>query len=193
MTTTIFRNVENMGNTEILNEFKKTLTEQAKYFTEKKVNYLKQNEIEEMAETYAKNMVNKFIVLDKDLEGTFCRQGDILFWQKGSENYDREINNVTWGEDTDRMVLQEGDAMTGDHKIIPLKNSKVKITKGKFVPEILKSMTNSWTGRGMEYNCLRVVSDKPFLVVHREHGNMVLPSGEYMVCTQLNPKTLQTM
>lgn len=36
MTTTIFRNVENMGNTEILNEFKKTLTEQAKYFTEKK-------------------------------------------------------------------------------------------------------------------------------------------------------------
>ena len=154
---------------------------------------MKQNEIEEMAETYAKNMVDKFIVLDKDLEGTFCRQGDILFWQKGSENYDREINNVTWGEDTDRMVLQEGDAMTGDHKIIPLKNSKVKITKGKFVPEILKSMTNSWTGRGMEYNCLRVVSDKPFLVVHREHGNMVLPSGEYMVCTQLNPKTLQIM
>ena len=65
--TTVFRNAEKLDNAGVIERFKKALS---------KVEFSK-SEIEELSDIYAKNMVDKFIVSDGALEGTFGRQGDI--------------------------------------------------------------------------------------------------------------------
>lgn len=178
MTTTVFRNENNLKQKEVLQEFKQALNKTA----------FQKSDIEELADIYAKNMVDKFIVSDEDMKGTFGRQGDILLWKEGSEMYDQEFSRVKNICDTNRLVLQKGDSTTGDHRLVPLKGSKFTLKEGKFIPSFLKN-----NRRITPYDCLLLDIDKPFLIVHREHGNMAYSAGKYMICSQLDPATLSRM
>lgn len=84
---------------------------------------------------------------------------------------------------TSRMILQKGDSVTGDHRLIPLKDSNFTLLEAKFSPSFLKNPYRT-------YDCLLLDIDKPFLVVHREHGNIALPAGKYMICSQMDSATL---
>ena len=177
--TKIFRNENKVSTTEVVDLFAKSIKES---------NICKTSEIEQLVEAYAKNPVDKFIISDSlDVEAA---QGDILIWAKGTTMYNENFKNLSGLKKTDRMVLQEGDSMTGDHRIVTIPNTKITIEEGTFTPQFLKGR-NSWGDRG--YRGLSVTSDKPFLIVHREHGNMALPAGEYMICSAMDSTTLSRM
>lgn len=180
-TTTIFRNPENLGTKEVLTTFEKALEQNGSF---------SKSEIEQLVDAYAKNPVDKFIVSDGDLTDTFGRQGDILFWSEDSEMYKKEIKGVKRLKKTDKLVLQKDDSVTGDHRLVPLKGTKYTLQEGVFTPSFLKGK-NRWGDR--DYDCLILDIDKPFLVVHREHGNMAYTAGKYMICSQMNPETLYRM
>ena len=182
MGTTIFRNKEKWDTKSVLELFSSKLEESENF---------SKSEIEELADIYSKNLVDKFIISDGELDDTFGRQGDILFWKKGSEMYNKEYKRVKGLHPTDRLVLQEGDSITGDHRVIPIKGSKYTIQEGKFIPSFLQGKT-MLRERGY-YNCIILEIDKPFLVFHREHGNMALTAGKYMICSQLDASTLLRM
>lgn len=181
MGTVIFRNSQNLNEKEVLSKFESTLKENDNF---------KKSEIEQLVDAYAKNPVDKFIVSDEDLMETFGRQGDILFWPENSEMYKKEIKGVHSLVKTERLVLQPNDSITGDHRVVPLPNSNYSIQTGKFKPSFLKGK-NRWGDR--DHDCIILDIDKPFLVVHREHGNIALTAGKYMICSQLDPQTLNRM
>ncbi len=181
MGTTIFRNEQNLSNESVVKLFSTTL-EATPCFP--------RSEIEELANIYAKNVVDKFIVSDGDLDETFGRQGDILFWKEGSEMYNQEFPRVTRLKKTNRKVLQPGDSMTGDHRLIPLEGSNYTIQEGEFVPKFL---ANRREATRRPYTCIIFETDKSFLVFHREHGNIALTAGKYMICSQMDPATLTWM
>ena len=103
------------------------------------------------------------------------------------ENYSRVKN---W-EKTDRLVLQEGDSLTGDHRLIPAEGSHYTVKTGNFTPKFLEGK-NRW-GSAIVMKAISFVTDKPFLIFHREHGNMACQAGKYMFYSQLDPKTLNRM
>lgn len=178
-TLTIFRNEEKLATEKVVDIFKTKLSE---------ANLYEQSEIEQLAEDFAKNPADKFIITEAlDVEAA---QGDILIWAKGTSMYEQNFKNLRNLKKTTRMVLQEGDSITGDHRVVPLKGSKLTVKEGSFIPEFLKGK-NRWGDQS--YRGLTIVSDKPFLIVHREHGNIALPAGEYMVCTALDSSTLSRM
>jgi len=182
MGTTIFRNEQNLGTNDVLKLFSSTL-QQTELYTK--------SEIEDLADIYSKNIVDKFIVTDEDgLEETFGRQGDILFWKKGSEMYKQEYKRVRNLKVTDRTVLQPDDSMTGDHRFIPVQGSTYTIKEGTFYPSFLEKYRRTLSE---PFPCIVIETDKPFLVVHREHGNIAMPAGKYMVCSQIDPATLNRM
>ena len=177
--TKIFRNEEKLETSEVVSLFKKTISETGNY---------EKSEIEQLAEAYAKNPVDKFIISEKvDVE---VAQGDILLWAEGTTMYNENIGTLTNLKKTSRTVLQEGDSMTGDHRIVTIPNTNLTIKEGTFTPKFLQGR-NTWGDRG--YRGLLVTSDKPFLVVHREHGNIALPAGQYMVCSAMDSSTLNRM
>lgn len=167
---------EELSMNDFLNHFRKTL----------ETTYNKQNEIEELTELMAKNPVDKFIISETPTE--FMRQGDILIWFENTDEYKENINKVTNLKEINRMILQEGDSITGDHELVPTSNAKYTLKQGKFVPDIIKTVTrgsNAW-------DCKILEIDSPFVLKHREHGNMTfLTPGKYMFCSQLNSKTLE--
>lgn len=178
-TTKIFRNEEKLNTSEVVGLFKKSMEGTTIY---------RKSEIEQLADAYAKNPVDKFIISEKlDVEAA---QGDILIWAKGTSMYEANFKNLHDLKKTTRTVLQEGDSMTGDHRIVTIPGTKLSIKEGKFTPAFLKGR-NSWGDR--DYRGLAVTSDKPFLIVHREHGNMALPAGEYMICSAMDSTTLSRM
>ena len=178
-TTTIFRNEEKISTKDVLNLFRQHM-EQTEIF--------EKSEIEQLADAYAKNPSDKFIVSESlDVEAA---QGDILIWAKGTTMYEQNFKNLRELKETRRMVLQEGDSMTGDHRIVTIPNTNITIKEGTFTPSFLQGK-NSWGDRG--YRGLSVTSDKPFLIVHREHGNIALPAGEYMICSAMDSTTLSRM
>ena len=177
--TKIFRNEQKLDTVEVVDLFKKTMEETDVY---------EKSDIEQLADAYAKNPVDKFIVSEKlDVEAA---QGDILIWAKGTTMYNENFKNLKDLHPTTRMVLQEGDSMTGDHRVVTIENTKMVIKEGVFTPAFLKGK-NSWGDRS--HRGLLVTSDKPFLIVHREHGNIALPAGEYMVCSAMDSTTLSRM
>ena len=177
--TKIFRNEEKLNTEEVLGLFKKSMEETDTY---------EKSDIEQLADAYAKNPVDKFIISENlDVEAA---QGDILIWAKGTAMYEQNFPELHDLKKTERTVLQEGDSMTGDHRIVTIPGTKLTIKEGKFTPSFLKGR-NAWGDR--DYRGLSVVSDKPFLIVHREHGNMALPAGEYMICSAMDSTTLSRM
>ena len=181
MKTTIFRNPEKLELNEVIDLFKDSL-EKTEVFSD--------SEIEVLAETYAKNPVDKFIVAE-ELSGTddAC-QGDIIVLAEKTNMYKENYPRVKGWKETDRLVLQEGDSFTGDHRIIPLEGTNYTVQKGTFCPSFLKGKAD-W--RDPQVPAVLFETDKPFLVFHREHGNIALPKGKYMFCSQLDPDTLSRM
>ena len=178
-TIQIFRNEEKLGTAEVVDLFKKSMENTKAY---------EKSEIEQLADAYAKNPVDKFIISENlDVEAA---QGDILIWAKGTTMYEENFKELKDLKKTNRMVLQEGDSMTGDHRIVTIPGTKLTIKEGTFTPSFLKGR-NVFGDRG--YRGLSVTSDKPFLIVHREHGNIALPAGEYMICSAMDSTTLSRM
>lgn len=182
MKTTIFRNPEKLEMTDVISTFKEALKD-AEVFSD--------SEIETLAETYAKNPVDKFIVTG-DIEATddAC-QGDIIVLAEGTNMYKENIGRVKELKKTDRLVLQEGDSLTGDHRIIPAEGSNYTIKVGRFTPKFLEGK-RVWGGDA-SYTAITFETDKPFLIFHREHGNMARCAGKYMFYSQLDPETLNRM
>ena len=182
MKTIIFRNPENLEAQEVTGIFKDSLVE-AEVFSD--------SEIEILAETYAKNPTDKFIITE-DFEATddAC-QGDIIVVPENTNMYQENIKRIKNLQKTDRLVLQEGDSLTGDHRIIPSEGSNYTMEEGKFTPKFLEGK-RIWGGDA-EYTAKVFETDKPFLIFHREHGNQAYKAGKYMFYSQLDPETLSRM
>ena len=177
--TTVFRNENKISTEEVLKIFNKTLKED--YIIEK-------SEIEQLTDIAAKNPVDKFFIAEKP--DCPVMQGDLLIWAEGTEEFERNYPLVTDLQETTKMALQEDDSITGDHELVPLKNSKFTLKKGKFVPPILKE--HLWGSNA--YDCKVLEIDSPFVIKHREHGNFTfLMGGKYMICSSLDSETLTRM
>lgn len=181
METTIFRNTENLGINEVIEVFKSSLAEKEEF---------EASDIEALAEQYAKNPVDKFIITEALTGANGAAQGDIMIIGEHTNLYKQHIATIKNLQKTDRLVLQEGDSMTGDHRLVPMEGSKYTIKTGRFTPAFLKGKS-MW--REPEYQAILFETDKPFLIFHREHGNVALPQGKYMFCSQLDPVTLDRM
>lgn len=181
MTTTVFKNSERISTNDVIETFRKSLI---KDFKES----FKKTEIEELIDLVAKNPTDKFVVTDyPDVE---VMQGDILFWSNLTDEF-KEIRSLIKDlKETNRLILQDNDSMTGDHRLVLLPHTKYTLQKGSFVPPILKGK-NTWGDR--RYDCKLLTINKPFVVFHREHGNLTLPAGEYIICSSLDSETLDKM
>lgn len=173
MTTLVFRNQEQLNVEQVVEKFSEAVND-CKSFS--------QDEIDLLAETYAKNPVDKFIIHEQPTD--LVAQGDILFFAKGTPSYETFRPLVKRLKNTDRLVLQEGDSLTGDHRLVPLEGSDFTLQVGTFVPPVLRDKSQ-WNS-APEWECRLLNIDKPFLVFHREHGNIALPAGEYMICSSLD-------
>ena len=179
METTIFRNEEKISTEEVLKRFVETL--------ERSYN-VEQSEIDMLTEIAAKNPVDKFIISEMPTEA--ARQGDILIWSEKSPEYQANIGKVTNLQETNRLILQEGDSLTGDHELIPVSTAKYTMQTGKFVPEIIQEAV--WGNNAWDCKILEI--DSPFILKHREHGNMTfLSAGKYMFCSQMDADSLARM
>ena len=141
-------------------------------------------QIDDLVEIYAKNPADHFIVTDKPLTVEVA-QGDVLIWSKNCKSYKRFIQDT---EITDEIPenynLQGATSVTGDHRVIPMPDSNFKMTIAKITMNVGFNQTYVHEGR-------HFISDKPFLVTHREHGNIALPAGEYLACVALNPTNMR--
>ena len=181
MTITIFRNEEGINLQEVVNRFKSSLIDKKSF---------KKDEVEVLVNLFAKNPVDKFIVSEfPDVE---VAQGDILIWPKGTDMYNDYINDIKNLKPTESMILQQSDSITGDHKVIPLNNSNLTLMEGTITPKFMKNLKSGVSNKTF-IRALILKSEKPFLIIHREHGNIALPAGEYMICSQLDPRTLKVM
>lgn len=176
--TTIFRNENKVSTEEVLNLFTQTL---------ETTDLFEKSEIEELSDIVAKNPADKFIVSVKP--DVPVMQGDLLIWSDLTDEYKTEFPRVKDLVSTKRMVLQDDDSITGDHELVPLANAKYTLKEGKFVPSILEGHT--WGGNS--YNCKILEIDTPFVIKHREHGNIALTAGKYMICSSLDSETLTRM
>lgn len=177
MQTIIHRKDDTMNKEQVMEKFVTEL--------EKRVDqYGGMSEIEKLATTYAKNETDNFIVTDTaDLKYTIC-QGDITLQHESSKYYQDVVDTIMDLRPAKDMNLQEGVSVTGDHRIIPLEGSNTTIEDGRFIPK------DGVVGR-RPYECKIVTTDKPFLISHREHGNISLPAGKYLVYNQIDAKTQQ--
>lgn len=175
---TIFRNEEKIDLSEVIKVFEKTL---------EKTPSFKKSEIEELVAIYAKNPTDKFIVSEKPTLPVM--QGDLLIWSDATSKYKENIKKITNLQNTTKMALQEDDSLTGDHELVVLKNSNYTLKTGKFVPSILEN--HLWGGN--KYSCKVLEIDTPFLIKHREHGNIALTAGKYIICPSLDSETLTRM
>ena len=79
---------------------------------------------------------DKFVISEQPT--TLVRQGDILIWSEKTEEYKENFPTVKNLQTTTRMALQDGDSITGDHELVPLKGAKFTLQTGKFIPPLLK-------------------------------------------------------
>ena len=149
----------------------------------------------EFSELMAKHPADVFIVTSFE-PGKACeqiRQGDIYLFRAGDKEegtldnvmYAKYANTISGKEESDSMNLQLGNAITGDHKIIPLKGTNVKIYDCKIELPI-----KSFRGDTTSYDVKLVVADGPFGIFHREHGNITCQKGTYLACTQMDSRTM---
>lgn len=175
MNTVIHRKAEGITGEQVVSMFKEELAK-------KESQYQTLSEIEELVNTYAKTPTDNFIVTDvADLKRPIC-QGDIEIHNEVSDYYKETIDTVMDLRPARDMNLQEGVSVTGDHRIIAISGANMSIQDGRFVAK------DGVLGR-RPYECKIVETDKPFLIAHREHGNIALPAGKYLVFTQIDTKT----
>ena len=176
--TTIFRNENHVSTEEVLSLFSQTL---------KTTELFEKNEIEELSDIVAKNPADKFIVSVKP--DVPVMQGDLLIWSDITDEYKREFPRVKNLASTSKLVLQDDDSITGDHELVPLHKAKFSLKTGKFVPSVLEG--HMWGTNS--YDCKILEIDTPFIIKHREHGNIALTAGKYMICSSLDSETLTRM
>ena len=175
MNTVIHRVDSSLTSDQVLDLFKSELEKREEQYESK-------SEIEKLVDTYAKTPTDNFIVTDKNDLKYMINQGDIVI-QSSHTDYFKAVKDTIMDRRPARdMNLQEGVSVTGDHRIIPLEGANITIEDARFVP------LNGIVGR-RPYECKIVKSDKPFLIAHREHGNIALPADEYLVYSQIDAKT----
>lgn len=174
MNNTVFRNEKCVTDENVLKYFRQEI--------EKRESYI--NCIEDLVDIYAKNPSDHFIVTDKPLNIEVV-QGDVLIWSKDCGSYKRFIEDTEiTTEIPENYNLQGATSVTGDHRVVPMPNSNFKITIAKISVDVGFNQKYIHEGR-------YILSDKPFLVTHREHGNVALPAGEYLACVALNPTNMR--
>jgi len=190
--------LENRPNAEGLREL--TTTEFVKRYADVvKENKTFSKDVLEFSELMAKHPADVFIVTSFE-EGKTCeqiRQGDIYLFRAGSKEdgtldnvmFSKYIKSLSNRKTTESMNLQIGAALTGDHKVIPLKGTKISIEDCT----ITLPIANGWGEQTLQYPVKYIVADGPFGVFHQEHGNITCPKGTYLACTQLDARTLTRM
>ena len=178
MQTVIFQNENKVSTQDVLNIFKESL---------KSMETFERSEIEELSDILAKNPVDKFIIYNTPKE--VCMQGDLLIWSELTKEYKENFPKIKDLEMSSRMILQDNDSLTGDHKLVPLKDAKFTLKTGKFIPTILRNVLRDSNA----YDCKLLEIDTPFVITHREHGNMTFTAGKYMICSSLDSETLDKM
>jgi hypothetical protein len=152
----------------------------------------------EFSELMAKHPADVFIVTSFE-PGQKCeqiRQGDIYLFRKGEKEegtlnnvmFDKYIKTVSDKKESESMNLQLGESITGDHKVIPLKGTNVKIYECN-----IEVPVKSFRGDSMSYPVKLIVADGAFGVFHKEHGNITCPKGTYLACTQIDARSLTRM
>lgn len=178
MANVIFRNPTCLSVEDVFTKFKKDVSKSTSF----------KEEMEELANIYATFPADKYIIAEKITDTDTC-QGDIIIMAEGTDLYNENIKNVENLQESTNFVVQEDDSVTGDHRIVPLEGSNYTLKRGTFFPEFLKGSDID----SMDYPIVSFETDKPFILVHREHGNIVLREGKYLFCSQLNPYTLDRM
>ena len=172
---------------EFINEYK-TVLESTPSFSK---------DVVEFSEIMAKHPADIFIVTSFP-KGERCeqiRQGDVYLFRKGDET-EGSFDNVQYAKyaptvknikepKNKSMNLQFGEAITGDHKVVPLKGTKCTVMDCTIDLPVKNDF-----GRDAEYNVKIIKADGPFAVTHREHGNITCPQGTYLACVQMDPRTL---
>lgn len=178
--STIQRHVEGFTGEEVIKAFKAALTEKDSTY--------QKSDIQELADAFAKSPTDNFVVYDKEDISKPIYQGDILLAHESSEFYKNVEKSFRLGSTTKSRVLQEqdGGGVTGDHSIAGISDENLKITLGQYLPP-----DNITRGRSM--NCKIVEASKPFVLFHKEHGNIAVPAGKYMARTQINARDLTIM
>lgn len=155
-----------------------------------------EKDVLELSEIMAKHPADVYIVHSFE-EGKACeqiRQGDIYLFRKGDG---KALDNVQYAKyaptisdlkEAKSMNLQLGESITGDHKIVPLKGTKVKIQDC-----YIQLPVSNFRGGTAPYAVKLVEADGPFCVVHREHGNITATEGTYLACTQVDARSMTRM
>ena len=167
---------QGLSKEQVVSEFRTALVNNSDVY--------EKSEIEELAALHAKSTTDNFIVSDKDAATRSLKQGDILIYGTESKYYLAVKDTISNKQPASSMNLQNGEAITGAHRVVPIKGAKLTIENAMFTP--LDNIT-----RGRKYQCKLIKSDKPFALTHQEHGNMTFPAGEYMAFTALDPRTQQ--
>lgn len=176
MATKVHRKTAGVTGSEVIAQFRTSLEERSSQY--------EQTEIEALADFYAKNLTDNFIVSDVEDIKRPIKQGDIYLYHETSQFYQDVIDTVTNLKPTDNMNLQDGEAMTGDHRIHTIADTNMTIQVGRFEPKdrVLSRR---------QYDCKLIESDKPFLITHQEHGNIAVLAGKYLAYTAIDPTDLQ--
>lgn len=151
----------------------------------------------EFSELMAKHPADVFIIPSFEA-GKPCeqiRQGDVYLFRKGEKDegtldnimYAKYKNTISELKETESRNLQFGESITGDHKIIPLKNTNIKVY------DCTIELPIKVTRGSNTYKVKLVKADGPFGVFHSEHGNITCPKGTYLACVQLDARSLTRM
>lgn len=177
--STIQRPTEGFTGNEIITAFR-TALEKSPSYTE--------SDIESLANIFAKTPTDNFVVYDSEDLKRPIDQGDILLSHESSSFYQKVFPSVRLGEPAKDTVLQEqdGGGITGDHRIVGINGTELSIINATYVP-----LDNVTEGRSM--NCKIIDAKAPFVLTHREHGNIAFPAGKYLARTQINAKDLTIM
>jgi hypothetical protein len=170
--TTNFTKLTNLTKEQILPTFRQELEKSEDY----------KDSIDSLVEIYEKTPTDHFVVYRNPVDAIIA-QGDVCLFAKGTPMYDKYIKSWESEGISDSKNLQFGASMTGDHCVVPLKGSDCKVEKGTIRVQV--------GSREVTYDVKRVKSNKPFLVTHKEHGNIAVPANDYLACVQMNEKNLE--
>lgn len=148
----------------------------------KKTKYRK-DEMQELANIYAKHPADKYIIQEGDFLKTRnvqINQGDIVILPEGSTRFKKIREEAEGGTPAKNSHLQKGTALTGDHTVV----GDVEILDFKADFTFPGDRIPNW-----EYKLLK--ASKAFVIHHTTHGNYTLPAGEYITHSQLSSKTLE--
>ena len=175
MTDTIVRKEEKSQDITSVVLYKNLLAQKREY----------QDYLTSIAELFAKSPTDNFVILENPVTSVIM-QGDILLFSNNTTEYKEYMKTFKeLHEPVRNNNLQEGSAVTGNHEAVPIDGHKIKITNGTVT---LKNIGNL---KKVNYKVKLLESEHPFVLFHKEHGNITMPSGTYLCMPQLDAKTLR--